>query len=288
MEQLNTARFEKTAEAVRTFFPGVSPCGAMVLGSGWSTAAEPLVSGPTLSYGELPALGDSQVEGHHGYLGVATVSGHDFLVFMGRRHWYEGAGWEPVAAPVQVARALGATFMLLTNAAGGIREDLAPGTLMVVDDHINAMGVTPLHGSSGVWGPRFPDQSEVYDTALRASLDASLGGTPAHGVYLAAAGPAYETPAEIAAYRTMGADAVGMSTVPEAMLANAASLRVAAVSCISNRAAGAAGVPLSHDEVIAVTRQATPRMADCLRGFLEQVVAHAQEGKRGSESTASA
>jgi len=165
--------------------------------------------------------------------------------------------------------------MLLTNAAGGIREDLSPGDIMVIDDHINAMGANPLQGPHAtVWGERFTDQSEVYDRSLRQALEeaaVSMGLVLPHGVYLATGGPAYETPAEIRMFRAMGADAVGMSTVPEAMLGRAAGLRVCGISCITNRAAGTGCERLSHDDVIARVQTIQPQLKELLLGFLERL-----------------
>jgi inosine/guanosine/xanthosine phosphorylase family protein len=166
---------------------------------------------------------------------------------------------------------MGASIVLLTNGAGGVRSDLQPGDLMAIDDHINAMGVNPLAGPHHpVWGPRFPDMSATYDSMLRTVLDEAArqsGIALRHGVYLAVAGPAYETPAEIKAFRAIGADAVGMSTVPEAMLARAAGLRVAGLSCITNMAAGE-GRPVSHEDVLAAGAAAVPRLKTLVQGFV--------------------
>ena len=273
---MDNAVLDRIVATVRQRLPGARPRCALVLGSGWGAVAEAFPTLETVPYEDIPDLGGTRVAGHSGRL-VLARSGETFelLIFQGRRHWYEGAGWEPVAAPIAIAAASGASAVVLTNAAGGIRDDLVPGALMVIDDHINAMGVSPLAGPHDPrWGTRFPDQTEVYDAGLRRLLDRAGdedGRAPAHGVYLAAAGPAYETPAEIAAFRGMGADAVGMSTVPEAMLANAAGLRVAAVSCITNHAAGIAGRPLRHEDVIAETRRAETRMAGLVERFFKRL-----------------
>ena len=244
---------------------------ALVLGSGWGAVADAFHGERALPYADIPGLGETQVEGHSGRLVAAELAGRRLLIFQGRRHWYEGAGWEPVAFPVHFAASLGVSAIVLTNAAGGIREDLSPGDLMAIDDHINALGASPLAGPHDpFWGTRFPDLSAVYDAELRARLDraaAALNVPLAHGVYVAAPGPAYETPAEVRMYRRLGADAVGMSTVPEAVLAHAAGLRVAGLSCITNLAAGVSAQPLSHDEVIAETRRALPRMQALLDAF---------------------
>jgi len=261
----------EACEATQALLPPVKPPCVLVLGSGWSKVVEGLPARATVDYADIPCLGATSVEGHDSRLCILSAQGMDIAVFHGRRHWYEGAGWEPIVFPVVFAKHLGASVLLLTNAAGGIREDLSPGSLMVIDDHINAMPSNPLQGPhQPALGPRFPDQTEVYDSALGRLLDRAgkaAGTQPPHGVYIAVPGPAYETPAEIAAYRRMGADAVGMSTVPEAMVANATGLRVAALSCITNSAAGIADSALTHREVIGTTRQAQPHMKALLGEF---------------------
>jgi inosine/guanosine/xanthosine phosphorylase family protein len=272
-DKVNLSILEEAVRRVRREWPEAAPASVLVLGSGWGELAASFGAGQALSYEDIPGLGAAQVAGHVGQLHLASAAERELLVFQGRRHWYEGLGWEPVALPVLLAVRFGAARLVLTNAAGSIHPDLNPGDLMIIDDHINAMGANPLIGPhASIWGPRFPDQTAVYDTRLRAGLDAAAdraGITVSHGVYLAASGPAYETPAEIEAYRRMGADAVGMSTVPEAMLGHAAGLRVAAVSCISNKAAGITGKRLSHDEVLAATQAALPRMQSLLHEFLK-------------------
>ena len=247
----------------------------MVLGSGWGGVIDRFTIGNTIDYADIPCLGSTGVKGHSGRLLLARAHGLEILVFQGRRHWYEGCGWEPVAFPVHLSATLGVSVLLLTNAAGGIGNDLRPGELMIINDHVNALGANPLVGPHDpIFGPRFPDQTAVYDPDLRRLLDEAaegLGHRISHGVYLATSGPTYETPAEIAAFRSMGADAVGMSTVPEAMLAHAAGLRVCAVSCITNMAAGITGERLSHEEVIAETDRARPAMCELLDRFLQRL-----------------
>ena len=255
--------------------PGAAPRCAMILGSGWGDVVERFAVTRTFDYADIPCLGSTGVRGHSGRLHLAQAHGLELLVFQGRRHWYEGCGWEPVAFPVCLSSALDVPVLLLTNAAGGIQDGLRPGDLMIIDDHVNAMGANPLAGAHDpMFGPRFPDQTTVYDVGLRSAMDrcaADTGRTLSHGIYLAASGPTYETPAEIAAYRSMGADAVGMSTVPEAMLANAAGMRVAAVSCITNMAAGITGARLSHEEVIAETDRTRPAMCELLDRFVARL-----------------
>ncbi|MDD5676941.1 MAG: purine-nucleoside phosphorylase [Kiritimatiellae bacterium] len=266
---MNLAMLAQGAQAVRAAFPKAKPVGGLILGSGWRAAAAAFKTQGRLNYSAIPGMGSTTVAGHDGTLLWGTYAGLETFVFLGRRHWYEGAGWEPVALPVYLLKAFGAAFVVLTNAAGGIRADLVPGALMVIDDHINAMGVNPLTGPhDDFWGTRFPDQTRVYDKDLRRIMERAaerLGQPLAHGVYLATSGPTYETPAEIRAFRSWGADAVGMSTVPEALLANAAGLRVGALSFIANRAAGLGDRPPAHAEITAAADAAAPVMSRLLQ-----------------------
>jgi purine-nucleoside phosphorylase len=272
---MNREHLQAAVDAVRRAWPEVAPDGGMILGSGWSEVAEAFPIVDALPYADIPGLGAVRVAGHAGRLLWADVQGASILIFQGRRHGYEGEGWTPVATPVFILRALsapvpGACALLLTNAAGGIHERLQPGDLMIIEDHINAMFTNPLIGAHDPeWGPRFPDQSQVYDPGLCDLLARAAGnGPPLHrGVYLATSGPAYETPAEVRAYRCLGADAVGMSTVPEATLGRAAGLRVAGLSCITNRAAGLSSAPLTHEEVTETARRAMVRMTAVVQGF---------------------
>lgn len=272
---MNYQVLEQAASTIRGAWPDLKPVCGLILGSGWGEAVRAFAVADSIAYDVIPGLGRPGVEGHGGLLLRAAHAGLATLIFQGRRHWYEGEGWTPIALPIYVLKRLGASVVVLTNAAGGIRADLEPGTLMCLDDHINLMGVNPLVGPPPpLWGPRFVDQSQVYDSALRSALDRAAqraGAQIRHGVYLALSGPAYETPAEIRAWRTLGADAVGMSTVPEAMLARAAGLRVLGLSCITNRAAGLAERPLSHEEVTATTQRAMPMMRNVLLHLWEEI-----------------
>lgn len=269
---MKTTPINLCLEAVRAAMPGLREPVVAVLGSGWRDVTRGFRRLATIEYGDLPGLGATQVAGHTGQLVRAECEGGDVLVFVGRRHWYEGAGWGPISMPVALARELGAKTIILTNSAGGVREGLLPGTLMVIDDHINAMGVNPLIGPhEAAWGLRFPDMSHVYAPELRNRLDeaARRAAVPVmHGIYLAVSGPSYETPAEIRAFQKLGADAVGMSTVPEAILAHAAGLRVAGLSCITNAAAGLTQ-SLSHRDVLERAAAAIPAMTAVLREFVK-------------------
>ena len=260
--------------AVKQKWGDAAPRFGAILGSGWGDVVDALEIIDTLGFEEIPGLGRTGVVGHSGRLVRARSGGVELLVFQGRRHFYEGEGWTPVSIPVRILKEMGVQAVVLTNAAGGIRADLTPGRLMLIDDHLNLMGNHPLIGPHNpLWGPRFLDQSHVYDPILRevAMTAAMAAGEPlARGVYLALTGPTYETPAEIRAYRTLGADAVGMSTVPEAVLAGAAGLRVLGISCITNLAAGISATPLSHEEVAETSAAVMPRLV----GYFEKLWAH--------------
>ena len=274
-EALNQRSLHNAAEAVRERFPNAEPVCGLILGSGLAGAADFFSVRDRLDYQEIPEFGRPTVGGHPGCLLWADYAGLQAFVFQGRRHWYEGDGWEPVALPVYLLKTFGACVLIVTNAAGGIRHDLQPGQLMIIDDHINAMASNPLIGPRDpFWGPRFPDQSALYDPQLRALMDRAAeheGKTLAHGVYLAVSGPTLETPAEVRAFKIWGADAVGMSTVPEAILANAAGLRVLGLSCIANVAADVSCSPMRHEDVTAVASDALPEVTRVLQAFLKEL-----------------
>ena len=274
---MNTDLFEAAAAALPKPCFGAPPVCGLILGSGWGQALQTGTPLLRLPYADIPGLGASTVVGHTGELLLFERHGIRIAAFLGRRHWYEGAGWEPVVLPVELLRRMGAQTLLVTNAAGGISPNLKPGDLMVIRDHINSSGLNPLIGPvvQG-WGPRFPDQSQIYDAELSDLLRKAAYDTEASltdGVYAFTTGPCYETPAEIRAYASMGADAVGMSTVPETIVANAAGLRVAGLSCITNMAAGISGPHLSHDEVLSQTRKTAPVMSALLDAFLARLAA---------------
>lgn len=267
--QINQLTLDSAAEAVRKTWPDAAPKCGIILGSGWSEAVEES-GGREIPYDAIPGLGNPGVMGHAGQLLLHSVDGMEVVIFQGRRHWYEGAGWTPVILPAFLIHALGAGTVLLTNAAGGIRDDLRPGTLMAITDHINMLGSNPLIGPHNPkLGTRFPDQTTVYNKTLRDRLLRT--GADSEGVYVAAMGPTFETPAEIRQYRSMGADAVGMSTVPEAIVANALGLRVAGLSCICNWAAGISPTRLTHEDVTKTAAESMPRMKRAITGFLKEL-----------------
>jgi purine-nucleoside phosphorylase len=268
--QIDPTLLDAAAAALKRHWPDAHPRCGIILGSGWGEAVEDF-SGKEIAYADLPGLGSTGVMGHAGKLRHVSIDGMEVFIFQGRRHWYEGAGWTPVILPVYLLHAFGADTVLLTNAAGGIRSNLPPGSLMAIEDHINMLGANPLIGPhTPRLGTRFPDQSEVYNKGLRHKL--MNAGADASGTYIATMGPTFETPAEIRLFKTMGADAVGMSTVPEAIVANALGMRVAGLSCICNWAAGISPVKLTHEDVNQTAAKAMPRMKILIGNFLKELV----------------
>jgi len=268
---MNYEILEQAFQAIQDKWPDAKPSTALICGSGWSTVIESFDVKDSIGYGDIPGLGKPGVIGHAGELSWGTLNGVETFIFQGRRHYYEGEGWTPVALPVYVSKKIGVETMVLTNSAGCVRDDLKPGDLMVIKDHINNMGDNPLIGAHNeVWGPRFPDQSNVYDKELRKKWKAAAenaGFKIFKGVYYASTGPTYESPAEVKAYKKLGGHAVGMSTLPEAILANAGGMKVAGVSCITNFAAGISPHALSHEEVTDTTKETMPKMKALLENF---------------------
>lgn len=265
------------------------PCGGLILGSGWSQALARSRALVRVPYRAIPGLGASTVAGHAGELVLLECGGARIAAFCGRRHWYEGVGWDPVIMPVELLRRMGVRHLLLTNAAGAVNPAFQPGDLMLLRDHINTHGLNPLQGPVRPgWGSRFPDQTHVYSPAFSAVIHgcaATLRLPLADGIYGFTAGPCFETPAEIRAYRAWGVDAVGMSTVPEAMLGHAMGMEVAALSCMTNLAAGIGQQPLTHNEVLQVSHAAAPRMARLLDAVLEAIAAGAGAVRSFAEQT---
>lgn len=267
-------RVEAAAEAVRSRC-GMLPQTAVVLGSGLGDFADTLLDAIVAPYGELPHWPVSRVVGHTGRLVIGSVAGRCVAALAGRVHAYEGHDLATVVFPTRVMGRLGVRQVILTNAAGGINTSFAQGALMVIDDHINLLGTNPLAGpNDDRFGPRFPDMTEVYSRRLRAVADAAAGArgvAVTHGIYAAVHGPSYETPAEIRYLRAIGADAVGMSTVPEAIAARHMGLEVLGISCISNMAAGVLPHPLHHEEVLETTRRVRGPFISLLEGIIERL-----------------
>jgi purine-nucleoside phosphorylase len=252
-----------------------TPSTAIVLGSGLGDFAEVLKDPVVVPYADIPGWPASTVIGHAGRFVVGTHAGRRVAALSGRAHFYEGHDLRTVTFSTRVLGALGIRTLILTNAAGGINLAFKPGTLMAIDDHINLLGSNPLVGpNEDRFGPRFPDMTEVYSRRLRGIADEaarSQGLALAHGVYAAVHGPSYETPAEIRYLRLIGADAVGMSTVPEAIVARHMGLDVLGISCITNPAAGVMPAPLVHEEVMEVAKRVKAEFSRLLEGILERL-----------------
>lgn len=244
----------------------------LVLGSGLGDYADQIADADRIPYGEIPGFATSTVPGHKGQLVLGTHRGVEVAVMQGRLHFYEGYRQDEITLPLRVLRLLGAEIVLLTNASGGINLDFAPGDLMLIDDHINFSGTSPLMGENDErFGPRFPDMSQAYDAELKQTMlrvAAQTGVAMRRGVYMMFTGPQFETPAEIRFARTIGADAAGMSTVPEVIIARHCGLRICAVSCITNMAAGILDQPLTHQEVMETGERVKETFGRLVDGFL--------------------
>ena len=249
----------------------------IVLGSGLGAVADAVEDAVSFPYAELPGFPQGTVAGHARTLHLGTLAGVPVAVLQGRAHLYEGVAAAALTVPIRTLRGLGAEALLLTNAAGSLVADVTPGRLMALTDHINLMGTNPLIGpNDDAIGPRFVAMGATYDAELRAGLHAAAraeGIALADGVYLAVTGPAFETPAEIRAFKLLGADAVGMSTVPEAIVAAHCGLRVAAVSCITNLAEGMSDEVLSHEGTLAAAAVGALDLARLIPRFLQELPA---------------
>lgn len=258
----------EAAEYLRARLPA-RPDLALVLGSGLGGLADRIEAPVYIPYGQIPHFPVSTAPGHAGRFVFGRLSGRMVLCMQGRFHYYEGHDMAAIALPVRVLKALGCRALVLTNAAGGVNWDFSVGDFMLITDHINFMGANPLRGENDdAIGPRFCDMTHVYTPEFQQTarqVAAQQGITLREGVYLGYMGPSFETPAEIRAFRTLGADAVGMSTVPEAIAASHCGLPVLGVSLITNMAAGMAGKRLSGDEVIEIANQRGPVFQDFIR-----------------------
>lgn len=255
---------------------GVQPVEiAIVLGSGLGEFAGRIEHPQVIAYRDIPHFRPCGVEGHSGNLIFGTVGGRQVVCQQGRYHYYEGHQAADIVLPIRVMSKLGAKYLLVTNAAGGINEGFDPGDIMLIRDHINFMGMNPLRGpNESSFGPRFPDMSHAYDPELgelmlHVARDASV--FLREGTYLAVSGPSYETPAEIRMFRTLGADAVGMSTVPEVIAANHLGMKVTGLSCISNAAAGMEDQTLSHDDVSDVVGRSSAPFESLVSRWIERL-----------------
>jgi purine-nucleoside phosphorylase len=274
-----TFPFATAAAFLRAKVPS-KPRVGLVLGSGLGAFADTLEGLVRIPYGEIPHFSSSSVVGHSGNLCFGKIAGHEVVCMQGRVHSYEGHSPAAVVMGVRTMATLGAQAVLVTNAAGGVHADWAPGDFMLIEDHLNLTGQNPLSGPNmdGI-GPRFPDMTEAYDKGLRALALATakeLGLTLRQGVYAGLLGPTYETPAEVRMAKTLGADAVGMSTVLEVIALRHMGVAVGALSCITNLAAGISKEKLDHSEVEATARAKREALLAFLGGWVTKVAAQAQ------------
>ncbi|MEA2456269.1 MAG: purine-nucleoside phosphorylase [Thermoleophilaceae bacterium] len=254
---------------------GSRPRVGVVLGSGLGAVADAVEGATAIPYSDLPGFPQPTVEGHAGRAVAGTIGGVPVVALQGRAHLYEGMDLDEIRTPVRALHAAGAEVILLTNAAGSLRADLGPGELMLIEDHINFTGVNLLAGpNDDELGPRFPSLRDAYDPELRVEMRLAakdLGVQLDQGVYLAVSGPSFETPAEIRAFHTLGADAVGMSTVHETTLARHCGLRVAAVSAITNFAEGMSEEPVTHEQTLRDAARASGDLARLITRFVERL-----------------
>jgi purine-nucleoside phosphorylase len=250
----------------------IKPSIGLILGSGLGVLGEEIEHPTIIPYKDIPYFPESTVTGHKGQLVIGTLESKQVIAMQGRFHYYEGYSMKQVTFPVRVMKQLGVESLIVTNAAGGINKNFKPGDHMLITDHINNMGDNPLIGDNDeALGARFPDMSQVYDKAhlqLAEFCAKELGLLIQKGVYVGNTGPAYETPVEVSMLRTLGGDAVGMSTVPEATVAVHAGIRVLGISCISNMAAGLLDQPLTHHEVI----ETTEKVKETFLQFVKKVI----------------
>lgn len=251
------------------------PAVGLILGSGLGSYADSLSDVEILSFNDLPHFPCSSVAGHPGRLAMGSVDGTPCIALEGRPHLYEGFSIQEITFPVRALGCLGIRCLIVTNAAGGMNEEYRPGDLMSIADHINLMGCNPLIGPNcDELGPRFPDMSAAYDAGLRdlvLNVAWKLGIPIRQGIYLGVPGPSYETPAEIRMFRILGADAVGMSTVPEVIAAVHMGIRVAGISCITNMAAGIRPQKITHEEVLEAAGGAREKFARLLTGIIKAI-----------------
>ncbi|QYY43760.1 purine-nucleoside phosphorylase [Aneurinibacillus thermoaerophilus] len=267
----NIAEVKAYIESITDIKPEIG----LILGSGLGVLADEIENPAVIPYKEIPHFPVSTVEGHKGQLVIGTLKGKNVVAMQGRFHYYEGYGLDAVTFPVRVMRAIGVDRMIVTNAAGGVNESYAPGDLMLIKDHINFTGRNPLIGPNDEkLGVRFPDMSTAYCPDLRAlahKVANAHGIKVQEGVYVGLLGPSYETPAEICMLRILGGDAVGMSTVPEVIVARHAGIRVLGISCISNMAAGILPQPLSHEEVMETTEKVKSAFLTLVKAIIKEI-----------------
>jgi purine-nucleoside phosphorylase len=266
----------KAAAAIRKRAPTQQPKVGIILGSGLGGLSKSIADAVRIPFGDVPGFPNATIAGHEGSVIVGSLGGREVVALSGRFHMYEGHPAALAAFPVRVFHALGALELFVSNAAGGISPKLAVGDLMMISDHLNLMGANPLVGEAQEGEIRFPDMTDAYNPGLRWVLRTTaekLGITLREGIYAGLLGPSYETPSEVKMLRLLGADAVGMSTVPEVIVARALGMRVAGVSCITNAAAGVTGSALSHAEVLETTNRVSASFESLVTEFLARSAA---------------
>lgn len=267
-------KLQESVSYIRTK-TSAKPKVGVILGSGLGAFVKDIEVECTIPYKEIPHFSPPTVEGHSGNLIFGRTGNQSLAILQGRNHYYEGHTMESVVFPTRALAMLGIESLVLTNSAGGFGENMQPGDFMIIEDHINLMGTNPLMGPNiKELGPRFPDMSEAYDKRLISLMEQILlkQGTRFHkGVYCGVSGPTYETPSEVRYLKLIGGKAVGMSTVPESIAANHLGLRVAALSCITNLAAGMSAQKLSHDEVTETAKRVELQFSSFLREFIDQI-----------------
>lgn len=270
-----TDPIQTAQKAVEDRLAAPFPETVLILGSGLGAFGDAMDASAVIDYRDIPGFPVSTVSGHAGRLIVGAADGAPLACMQGRLHLYEGHAVQDIAIPIRTFRALGVKTLIVTNAAGSLVETMGPGSLMIINDHINFTGRNPLIGpNDDAVGPRFPDMSEVYDAGLREALTRAGKAENidlASGVYLHTIGPNFETPAEVAMFKLLGADAVGMSTVPEAVAAVHAGLKVVGLSLITNHAAGIASHKITHAETLEVGAQAYEKMRTLMLRFLKEM-----------------
>src|ERR1044072_6673520 len=267
-------RAERAAQQIRSRTK-MTPSIAVVLGSGLGAFADELADSTAVAYKEIPGFAQATVEGHAGKLVIGKAGDVPIAAMQGRFHFYEGYSLDDVTFPIRVLKLLGVQTLILTNAAGSLNTEVTPGSLMVISDHINLMGANPLIGpNDNRFGPRFPDLTSTYDPDLQnlvieeaKAIDIDMR----RGVYAALSGPSYETPAEIHMVRTLGADAVGMSTVPEAIVARHMEMSLIGISCITNLAAGVSNRPIDHSQVMEIGKRVRAEFTELLRRVIAKL-----------------
>lgn len=268
------SKWQQAIDAIKTK-TSIQPRIGLILGSGLGMLADEIEQADVIPYHEIPGFPTSTVEGHSGELVLGTLEGQPVITMKGRFHLYEGHGLDSVTFPIRVMKQLGVETILVTNAAGGINTEFGAGDLMLITDHLNLMYRNPLIGpNDNELGARFPDMSTAYDPQLRQlakKVAQSQGIRLQEGVYAGVLGPSYETPAEIRMMRTIGADAVGMSTVPEVIVARHAGIKVVGISCISNMAAGILPQPLSHAEVMETAEKVKSTFIGLVKGLIREM-----------------